>query len=51
MHKEMQNNKKHAGTNNPFIIISNSLHERSAGVDLGAGPCSDLSWSELRLLV
>lgn len=28
MHKEMQNNKKHAGTNNPFVIICNSLRER-----------------------
>lgn len=35
----------------PLLLSLTTYMKESAGVDLGAGPCSDLSWSELRLLV
>ena len=35
----------------PFLLSVTAYMKESAGLDLGVGLCSDLSWSELKLLV
>lgn len=34
-----------------LLLSVTAYMKESAGLDLGAGLCSDLSWSELKLLV
>lgn len=47
IHREMQTNKKHTKHTILWLLSVIAKMKQSAGADLGAGPCSDISRYDL----